>query len=201
MPVGLGAFVAHIPARRLVGALIINALLVAAAARRLHGIQLFLCLVGVPIPRGLRRQWPFWHAGKVNVTGETKAGQPYGSGYHFVIQPGIQRKRPCRFKSLRTRKDKMNLQIVENPPNNLCDYVKVPPSDIRDEFTKSLVQLLKDDCFHICTDDVPLDWAMGILEKAHMEHAYIVFAVRSIVNGGEKGTAHARFYFERKKRN
>jgi hypothetical protein len=90
----------------------------------------------------------------------------------------------------------MNYSIIEDKPENHADYVKVPGTDCREEFIKSLVGLLRQDTFHIYTDAIPIEWAV-MAEKAAKTSHYLMMLLQVPVNFGETGTAYGIFYFQR----
>jgi hypothetical protein len=90
---------------------------------------------------------------------------------------------------------------IEHPPHNAGEYVKVPPSDVKDEFISSLVNLFAKKTELICTDAVPMDWITSAFYSAHFDghNPYKVYVVRAAVNYGEKGSAFGYFFLERQK--
>jgi len=89
----------------------------------------------------------------------------------------------------------MTYLLIQKPPENLNDCVNVPPNEVRDEFVKSVVGLLRQDGFRIKTDGVPLAWLTDTVIEAAKD--YRIMIQRIPVNLGEQGTARAIFYFER----
>jgi hypothetical protein len=90
----------------------------------------------------------------------------------------------------------MNYSIIQIPPQNIADYVKVSTTDVQAKFTESLNQLLQQGASHICTDMVPIEWATKALEKPNVSH-YQKRMQQVPVNFGEPGTAHAILFLER----
>jgi hypothetical protein len=90
----------------------------------------------------------------------------------------------------------MNYLIIKDPPENLADYVKIPHSATREEFIKTMVGLLRQGTLHICTEPIPIHWAVDAEISAKMSH-YLMMMTQVPVNFGELGTAHGVFYFER----
>ena len=93
----------------------------------------------------------------------------------------------------------MTYLLIPKPPENLNDYVSVPPNEVRDEFVKSLGGLLRQDVFRIKTDVVPLAWLTDAVIEGAKDYRIMIQGVP--VNLGEQGTAHAIFYFERQPSN
>lgn len=91
----------------------------------------------------------------------------------------------------------MKYRLIEVPPENINDYVKVPLNDIQGEFAKSLVDLLRQRVSHIFTDAIPLDWIDSV-EKEAQTNGYSIMAQRASVNSGERGTRYLIFYLERR---
>jgi hypothetical protein len=92
-------------------------------------------------------------------------------------------------------KTKMNYFAIEHPPENAEEYVKVPPNDIREEFIRSVADLVNKDNPMICTDVIPLEWAVLAYQSTRLKNRYFVLIVRAPVNFGETGDAHGYFYF------
>jgi hypothetical protein len=90
----------------------------------------------------------------------------------------------------------MSYSIIENPPKNFVDYVKVPGTDCREQFIKSLSGLFKQTPF-IYTESIPIGWAMDAVKFSKDGKHYSTKMQRVPVNFGEPGTAHGIFYFER----
>ncbi len=94
----------------------------------------------------------------------------------------------------------MNYTLIEKPPENVDHYVLAPRNDIREEFVRNLVGLLRQDVFHIRTDVIPLGWATDAAEEAKPKQ-YRMMMLQTPVNWGEPGTAYGIFYFKRQPSN
>ena len=91
---------------------------------------------------------------------------------------------------------KMSYSIIEKPPENFGDYIKVPGTDCREQFLKSLLNLFKQTPY-IYTESIPIGWATDALNLLNDARHYSAQMQMALVNLGEHGTAHGIFYFER----
>jgi hypothetical protein len=89
----------------------------------------------------------------------------------------------------------VNFFVIDNPPANVSDYVKVPSTDSPNEFIVSLVQLLEHGTPHICTEAISIDWATSAFQIAKAAKRYNALVVRAPEDFGESGTPHGYFFF------
>ena len=89
----------------------------------------------------------------------------------------------------------MNFTIIKKQPGNINDYVKVPPNNIREEYIRSLVVLLRQRTFNIQTDEIEIEWAETAAQEAPAS-GFRIMMQQVPVNFGEPGTAFGTFYFE-----
>ena len=92
----------------------------------------------------------------------------------------------------------MNYFAIEKHPDDAQQYIKVPANDIREDFIRSIVELADKGEPKICTDVIPLDWAVMAHNSTRLKNRYFVLIVPAAVNLGEQGSAHGYFYFLKK---
>ena len=90
----------------------------------------------------------------------------------------------------------MNYIELSKHPDDAAEYVKVTPSDSREEFVKTLGQFLGEGRPRFCTDAVPFDWVTTAMNSIQPKGFYIALVIRSVTNSGEPGAAFACFYFQ-----
>ena len=90
----------------------------------------------------------------------------------------------------------MNFFVIDDPPSDAAEYVKVPSAASEDEFVGALVRLFRQGIANICTEPVSIDWATKAYQLAEVRDAYNVLVVRAPVNAGKFGTAQGMFYFQ-----
>jgi hypothetical protein len=91
----------------------------------------------------------------------------------------------------------MNASIIQIPPKNIADYVRVSTSGTPEQFTESLNLLLQQEVLHICTDIIPIEWATQAMQGANVSR-YQLMMQQVPDNFGRLGTAHAIFFLERR---
>jgi len=91
----------------------------------------------------------------------------------------------------------MKYAIVEGPPENVNDYVTVPPNDIREKFVDSLNLLLRQRTFHIKTEPVQSDWADEAIQKAQVDCYAISVQAVPVNLEYQAGKSFWIFYFNR----
>jgi hypothetical protein len=91
----------------------------------------------------------------------------------------------------------MNYPIVEQPPENIADYVTAPEKNNDEAYINNLAGLLREANLLIKTDPVEIRLVDEAIKRAKADR-YIVTMQRVPVNFGEPGTAFGIFYFELK---
>lgn len=88
----------------------------------------------------------------------------------------------------------MQFSIVGKGPENQNLFDKIPGTDCREAFIKSLRYYVQAKKERICTDSVPIEW-VTMVGKVEDLSPYSVSMQRVAVNFGEPGEAYGKFFF------